>query len=79
MDDYRPISCEFHDVLESLATRRRRAVVVYRTDDGTTRQTEATLADLFGRGGIEYVTLDSGEEIRLDRLVSVDGVRLADF
>ena len=78
-EPYQPISCEFHDVLESLATKARRAPVVYLGDDGTPHEVSAVIADLFGRDGIEYMTLDSGESIRLDRIVMVDGVRLVDF
>ncbi|MET0350983.1 MAG: hypothetical protein ABW067_14425 [Rhizobacter sp.] len=78
-EPYQPISCEFHDVLESLATRSRRAVVVYLGEDGTPREVSAVITDLFGRDGVEFMTLDSGETVRLDRIVTVDGVRLADF
>jgi len=36
MSDYKPISCEFHDVLESLATRHKNAEVEYLNTDGET-------------------------------------------
>jgi len=78
-EPYQPISCEFHDVLESLATRSRRAPVVYLGEDGAQREVSAVITDLFGRDGVEFMALDNGETIRLDRLVTVDGVRLADF
>jgi Rho-binding antiterminator len=79
MSDYRPISCEFHDVLESLATTRKPAQVEYRDADGALRRSKAVLNDVCGREGVEYVALSSGETVRLDRLVAVDGARLSDF
>jgi Rho-binding antiterminator len=78
-EPYQPISCEFHDVLESLATKARRAPVVYVGDDGALHEVSAVITDLFGRDGVEFMVLDSGETVRLDRIVTVDGVRLADF
>ena len=78
-EPYQPISCEFHDVLESLATTAHRAPVVYVGDDGARHEVSAVITDLFGRDGVEFMVLDSGETVRLDRLVTVDGVRLADF
>ena len=76
--DYSPISCEFHDRLEDLATRRVRTSVRYRNEDGELQQRDATITDVFNRAGAEYVSLNSGETVRLDRLVEVDGNRLGD-
>ncbi|NGZ87940.1 hypothetical protein [Duganella aceris] len=72
---YVPISCEFHDRLEDLATLRRPAAVRY-VDQGVVLQREAIIKDVFARGGVEYLALDSGELLRLDQLIEVDGSRL---
>ena len=79
MRPYEPVNCEFHDVLESLATTRQRADVVYQDSTGAqcTRSTE--LVDVFARSGAEYVTLASGETVRLDALISVNGAKPTDF
>ncbi|MDH5835213.1 hypothetical protein [Luteimonas kalidii] len=42
-------------------------------------QVSDRIVDFVTRGDGEYLLLASGEAIRLDRVVSVDGVRLADF
>ena len=80
---YQPVSCEFHDVLESLATRRQPSRVVYRAVAGEAsapmQETLAVIADVFSRSGQEFIRLDSGLTIRLDQLVSVDGRKLAEF
>ncbi|MDR0181897.1 hypothetical protein [Lysobacter arvi] len=73
---YVPIDCEFHDVLEATAVRRRVAVIHHLDDDGRTRVLEGRIADLYAAGAVEYMRLDDGNVIRLDRIVSIDGERL---
>jgi len=70
---YRPINCEFHDVLEACATLRRVAHIESVLPDGTRQSRHAAITDIFSKGGVEYLTLGDGETIRLDLLVSVDG------
>ncbi len=78
LSTYTPISCEFHDRLEDLATLRKAASVSFVGDDGAQQQRTATITDVYASQGAEYITLSSGEVVRLDRLVEVDGVMLAD-
>ena len=73
---YAPVDCEFHDVLESLATLRKRARIVFRGPSGEREVRDAVVADVFVRDSAEYLQLDDGETIRLDRLIEVDGVAL---
>ncbi|MBF6991486.1 MULTISPECIES: hypothetical protein [Cupriavidus] len=76
---YSPISCEFHDLLEALATVRRPAVIRYRDQDGAARQVTATITDIFSRERVEFVSLGTGEALRLDQLVEVNGEKLRDY
>jgi Rho-binding antiterminator len=70
---YSPISCDIHDQLEELATLRKQTLIRYLDSDGLTQERRAIIADVFGRGGAEYIQLSSGETLRLDQLVEVDG------
>ncbi len=79
MNEYKPISCEFHEVLESLATTRKTANVEYRDTDGVLRESSAMIRDLYVRDNAEYLALSSGETLRLDQIVAVNGARLANF
>ena len=79
MDTYQAISCEFHDVLEARATLRKPVAVHYRDETGALQRRSAVITDVFARGGADYLTLSSGETVRLDRVVEVDGEKLADF
>jgi Rho-binding antiterminator len=76
---YTPISCEFHDRLEDLATLRKLTSIRYLDDDHEPQQRNAIITDVYARDHAEYVSLSSGEIVRLDQLVEVDGVELASF
>lgn len=76
---YEPISCDFHDLLEDLATTRRWAQFRFVDEAGLPQQRQAKVLDLRSRDRVEYMVLSNGEEVRLDRLVAVDQSKLADF
>jgi Rho-binding antiterminator len=72
---YHPIACDFHDLLEALATARKPAVILFLDAEGTVQQRTAILTDVWAREGAEYLSTSTGETVRLDRLVTVDGTR----
>jgi len=76
---YHPISCEFHDRLEDLATLRKTVRIGYRDGSDVHAYRDAVITDVFARGGEEFLVLDADTHVRLDRLIEVDGARLADF
>ena len=51
MSDYKPISCEFHEVLESLAMTHKNADVEYLNTDGELRMINGVIRDVYARGG----------------------------
>lgn len=73
---YIPINCEFHDVLEATATTGRRVAIEYLDTSGQQQTVRARITDLQAHSGEEHMLLDDGSRIRLDAIVSVDGVRL---
>ncbi|MFC4528170.1 hypothetical protein ISN76_14200 [Dyella halodurans] len=73
---YAPISCEFHDRLEGIATARKLARISFLDAQGVVTHRMTTIADVYARGGAEYLATGSGETFRLDRILEVDGVRL---
>lgn len=75
---YQPISCDFHDHLEATATRRTTVHIVYTDAEGRAHELDSIIDDLVSRDGEESMRLRAGVSIRLDRIVSVDGVRLPD-
>jgi len=76
---YRPISCDFHDILEAAATARKVVHVRFLDEQGSLQHRSASIVDIFSRDGAEYLCISTGETLRLDRLIAVDHSKLADY
>jgi transcriptional antiterminator Rof (Rho-off) len=84
--DYKPISCSFHDILEHHAMRGDVVRVVWEAS-GVQREGSFWLLDVSAHDGADWVKmLPVGEEasakpfeVRLDRLVQIDGQELPRF
>lgn len=74
MIPYTPPSCRLYDHLEASSMRRKRSVVVFRDHKGQEVSLETTIADLFSKDGADWARLATGDVLRLDQLVSVDGI-----
>ncbi|MEW5799702.1 MAG: hypothetical protein AB1728_11930 [Bacteroidota bacterium] len=72
---YQSISCSYYDQLEAYATQRTRCSIVHKMD-GNEQIIDGFIADLFAKDGAEYLKLDNGTVIRLDHIVSVNGIAL---
>ncbi len=78
-EPYCPISCDFHSELELLALRRTAIEIHYRNNDRAETTVHAPILDLYTRNGEEFLLLPGQKEIRLDCLISVNGLKLVDF
>jgi Rho-binding antiterminator len=76
---YQPISCDFHDLLEVHATRRQPTPLQFRDASGQLQMRDAVITDVYAREGADFLTLSTGETLRLDQLVTVGQARLADY
>lgn len=76
---YRPVACDYYSELELTCLSRKRCTIHYHDDAGREFETLARITDLVTRDAQEFAVLDDGGEIRLDRLISVDGKRRADY
>ncbi len=72
MQQYQNISCSYYDRIEAFATRKTECVIMY--NDGAEKSETGVIVDLFARDGAEYLKLNSGTVIRLDHLVSINGL-----
>ncbi|MEO0894911.1 MAG: Rho-binding antiterminator [Bacteroidota bacterium] len=70
---YIPINCNYYDKLEAWATLRQQVEIVLLDDSGKENKASGLIADLFIKDKAEYLKLKSGQEIRLDRIYSVNG------
>ena len=74
---YKPIDCSLRDRLESAATLSQTIQIVYHGSDGRQHETEDHIVDVFSRESEKFIKTGQGDLIRLDRLVSVDGVNFS--
>jgi Rho-binding antiterminator len=77
--DYHPISCSFHDLLEAHATSGKTVQIRFRDAAGAEQARHAIIKDLFARDGVEYLLMSTGETLRMDEIIEVNGARLADY
>lgn len=75
---YKPINCNFYDILEASAVLRKVVLIKYHEGDEL-RRIENRIVDLFIKNKAEYMRLENGLEIRLDAIHSVDGNVLKGF
>ncbi|MCI5080102.1 MAG: Rho-binding antiterminator [Saprospiraceae bacterium] len=76
---YTPINCSFYDELEALATLRRKADILYFDVEGKEQKVTDLIVDFFIEDKVEYMKLKSGQTIRLDYLISVNGLKLKGY
>jgi Rho-binding antiterminator len=76
MSTYQPIDCDYYDRLEAWATMRTDCVIVFNDDEGKEQQLSAKIEDVYTKDKIEYLKTDTGLVIRLDALLSVNGIVL---
>jgi Rho-binding antiterminator len=73
MNDYCLVDCGFHDQLEALATLRQTCQISYRTDTEEIIEVQSQIVDVYAANKADFLKLKDGTEIRLDRLISVNG------
>ncbi|HET9949844.1 MAG TPA: hypothetical protein VFQ22_13050 [Longimicrobiales bacterium] len=69
--DYVPIACSLHDELESLAVLREPVQITYVEPDGSEREAHGIVVDVWAQSGAEYLRVEDGTTVRLDRLREV--------
>lgn len=75
-DDYKPVSCAFHDELELAIVRGTRLQLVLKDAAGRQRTVDAKPVDLQTTGAGEFLVYkDAGgstETVRLDEIIDID-------
>ncbi len=73
MNDYCLVDCGFHDQLEALATLQQTCQISYRTATEEIVEVQSQIVDVYAANKADFLKLKDGTEIRLDRLISVNG------
>jgi Rho-binding antiterminator len=79
VEKYQPISCDFYDELELLAIRKTVAKIIIRNDANEIEEIQNSIKTLYTKNKEEFLVLDNDKEIRLDKLVSVNGIELKNY
>lgn len=79
MDAYIPVSCDFHDELEALATLRQECRIVYSNAANELVEVQDRIVDVYAANKADFLKLKDGTEIRLDRIVSVNDKQLSSY
>ncbi len=75
---YSPIPCHFYDELESAAVKRTLSTIVY-IDDEIEKTIEDYVVDFKNINKEEFAILKSGLVIRLDKIISLNTLKLKDY
>ena len=72
-EKYIPIDCNFYDRIEAAIVQRKTVQLEYRNAEGHNALAETKLQDTQTRAWWLIVILPSGERIRMDHILSLDG------
>lgn len=77
-DKYTPIPCQFYDILESLAVKKTKSFIVYK-DENIEKSVEDFIVDFKTKNKEEFVVLSNSQEIRLDKIISINSLTPNDY
>ncbi|MCX2742551.1 hypothetical protein OO013_01670 [Mangrovivirga sp. M17] len=76
---YKPISCSFYDYLEAYIIEGSQHKVIYKSEQGSMETTYVKLKDLRTDSGEEFLYLENGTKLRLDKLIGIDEILVDQF
>jgi Rho-binding antiterminator len=77
MDKYTLVNCDFYDRLEAWATLRQICQIIYRNTNSEKIQVQSRIVDVYAAKGADFLKLEDGVEIRLDKIISVNGEKIS--
>lgn len=72
--DYLPIACTFYDELEAAAVKKIVSAIVYK-ENNETINIESRVIDFKTLNKEEFMILENGLSIRLDKIISFNGIK----
>ena len=79
MEPYKPTSRDFYEELELLVMQKKTCHITYKAPNGAVSDINNKLYRLYHKEEGEYLVLESGLEIRLDQLITINGKRPSNF
>ena len=74
MEEYRKVSCLFYDQLTDLIVQKKYVRIDFTTDIKEFIKRQTVLKDIVTIEKQEFLMLNTGESVRLDRIKKVDGI-----
>jgi Rho-binding antiterminator len=71
--EYKPIACGSYDELEALSMHKENCAIEYKTEEGKNETVNGTITNIQTDHHEEYLEMDNGKKIRLDKIVTVNG------
>lgn len=75
-NNYEPIDCNFYDLLEAAATLKKECIIDFFNAKFQEQQILSRIKNLFTENKEEYMELENGTLIRLDKIIAVNGKKL---
>ncbi len=75
---YKIIQCDVYDELTLLAVRKKQCTIHYYDEAGTAQECQSVIKDIYTKNKAEYLLLEIGLTIRLDRLIKVEERKTVD-
>lgn len=76
-EKYIPIACETYDLIEQLIIKKTPFSLKYYNDEHEEVTFTAIAVDVFSNDGAEFLKLDSGLILRLDKIKSIDNITIS--
>ena len=78
MEEYTPVPCDFYDQLEAFATLGTPCEIRFSQDERP-GIVKGKIIGLYARERVEYLKMNNGMEMRLDKITSVNGIQPLPF
>ena len=72
-DIYKTVSCHFYDELEALAVKKVLTKITY-SENENEKYIEDIIVDFKTKNKEEFVILSNGVQIRLDKIIEINGL-----
>ena len=72
-DKYIPVSCDFHDEMLSMATKKEAIKIHVFNDEGTLDSFSGTVMDVYTKDGEEFLVIGNSDPVRLDKIIVYNG------
>ncbi|MBC8172528.1 MAG: hypothetical protein H7X71_01365 [Chitinophagales bacterium] len=71
---YKPVSCDLYDHLSALSVHGKRVSLEIRDETGESKKLTVQISDIVTKNKEEFLITDTGDSIRLDRIISWEGI-----